>query len=201
MTLFAFRVTLFGFRVTPRVTPHPASSIAKPALFQPQSGSRLSGALRHPCNPSARLAGVVRWRRRAALGVLGLWGVVSLAQLSRLIEPPAPPPGGNLTSTLAFLKATIPSDAGYLYVEPGEFGTDTGVGQRLRYELYPRTYDDVRASMDEAAVRQLMQDEGLSFIVVPDASQYAPTSWLRLPPVWLRPIELDANRYVLATAS
>ena len=137
------------------------------------------------------------WRRRAALGVLGLWGVVSLARLSRLVEPAEAPPGQALGPALEWLKATIPRDAGYLFVEPGEFGSDTGVGQRLRYELYPRTYDDVRASADEASVRQLMRDEGLGYVVVADASQYAEGSWLRAPRDWLRRIELDADRYVL----
>lgn len=137
------------------------------------------------------------WRRRAALGVLGLWSVLSLARLSRLVEPPEAPPGQELGPALDFLKATIPREAGYLFVEPGEFGTDTGVGQRLRYQLYPRTYDDVRASLDEASVRQLMRREGLAYIVVADASQYPPTSYLRQPRDWLRRIEFDAGRYVL----
>jgi hypothetical protein len=34
-------------------------------------------------------------------------------------------------------------------------------------------------------------------VVVPDASLYAPTSWLREPREWLHRVELDANRYVL----
>ena len=137
------------------------------------------------------------WRRRAALGVLALWGVVSLARLSRLVEPPEAPPGQELGPALEFLKATIPREAGYLFVEPGEFGSDTGVGQRLRYELYPRMFDDVRASLDEASVRQLMRREGLAYIVVADAEQYPSTSYLRQPRDWLRRIELDAARYVL----
>jgi hypothetical protein len=139
----------------------------------------------------------MKWRRRAALGVLGLWGAVSLARLSRLVEPPEPPPGQELSSALEFLKATIPPEAGYLFVEPGEFGSDTGVGQRLRYELYPRRHDDVRASVDEASVRRLMRQAGLGYIVVADASQYPPTTYLRQPRDWLRRIELDARRYVL----
>ena len=141
------------------------------------------------------------WRRRAALGVFGVWGLVSLARLSRLIEPADPPPGADLAAALDFFRASIPADAGYLFVEPGPFGTDTGDGQRLRYELYPRTYDDVRASVDEADVRQLMRNQGLAFVVVPDASQYAPTSWLREPRDWLRRLELDGNRYVLAVVA
>jgi hypothetical protein len=139
------------------------------------------------------------WRRRAALGVFGAWGLVSLARLSRLIEPTQPAPGGaDLGPVLDFFKATIPADAGFLFVEPGPFGTDLGTGQRLRYELYPRSYDDVRPSLDETAVRQLMHDEALGFVAVPDASQYVPSSWLRQPRDWLERIELDANRYVLA---
>ena len=124
-------------------------------------------------------------------------GVVSLARLSRLVEPAEAPPGQALGPALEWLKATIPRDAGYLFVEPGEFGSDTGVGQRLRYELYPRIYDDVRASLDEGSVRELMRREGLDYIVVADASQYPPTSYLRQPRDWLRRIELDAGRYVL----
>jgi len=141
---------------------------------------------------------VRQWRRRAALGVLGVWGLVSLARSSRLVEPPEPPPGADMAPALDFFRASIPADAGYLFVEPGAFGTDTGAGQRLRYELYPRTYDDVRAEVDEADVHRLMRAEGLQFVVVPDASQYAPESWLRQPRDWLRRIELDADRYVLA---
>ena len=142
------------------------------------------------------------WRRRAALGVLGAWGLVSLARLSRLTEPPQQPPGHELLPALLdFFRASIPPAAGYLFVEPGEFGSDTGAGQRLRYELYPRAYDDVRVSTDEAGVRALMRTEGLGFIVVPDARQYAAESWLRAPRDWLHRIELDANRYVLAVVA
>jgi hypothetical protein len=141
------------------------------------------------------------WRRRAAFGVFGIWGLVSLARLTRLAEPPEPRPGAEAAAALDFFRTIIPTDAGYLFVEPGPFGTDTGAGQRLRYELYPRAYDDVRTSVDEAAVRQLIRAEGLSFVVVPDASQYAPDSWLRQPRDWLRRTELDANRYVLAVVA
>jgi hypothetical protein len=137
------------------------------------------------------------WRRRAALGVIGAWGLVSLARLTRLIDRPETPPGIELAPLLDFLKAHIPPTDGYLFVSPGDFGTDTGIGQRLRYELYPRPYDDVRAAVEESSVRQLMASEGLRFIVVPDARQYATTSWLRQPRDWLRRIDFDAERYVL----
>jgi hypothetical protein len=137
------------------------------------------------------------WRRRAAFGVIGAWGLVSLARLTRLVEPAETPPGAELGPMLDFLKAQIAPSDGYLFVLPGEFGTDSGVEKRLRYELYPRPYDDVRASQDEASIRQLMRSEGLRFIVVADARQYEPTFWLRQPRDWLRRIELDAQRYLL----
>lgn len=137
------------------------------------------------------------WRRRGVLGVLGLWGLLSAVRLTRLFEPPEAAPGQELVPLLEFLRAAIPNDAAYLYVLPGDFGTDTGTAPRLRYELYPRRYDDVRASVDEASVRALMQTTGLRFVVVPDASQYVATSWLRQPRDWLRRIEFDADRYLL----
>jgi hypothetical protein len=137
------------------------------------------------------------WRRRTALGVIGVWGLVSLARLTRLVEPAETPPGAELGPLLDFVRAHIAPSDGYLFVLPGEFGTDTGVEKRLRYELYPRPYDDVRASQDEASIRQLMRSERLRFIVVADARQYEPTSWLRQPRDWLKRIEFDAQRYVL----
>lgn len=137
------------------------------------------------------------WRRRTVLGVLGAWVLVSLSGASKLVAPPEAPPGPEMEPLLDFLKATIPPEDGYLFVDPGAFGTDTGIGIRLRYELYPRRYDDVRASEDEATVRQLMGSQGLRFIVVPDATQYAETSWLRQPRDWLGRIDFDTTRYVL----
>jgi hypothetical protein len=137
------------------------------------------------------------WRRRAALSALALWGLVSAARLSRLVETPEAPPGREIEPLLGFLKASIPADAAYLFVLPGEFGTDTGTGPRLRYELYPRRYDDIRATVGEASIRQLIERSGIDFVVVPDASWYTPDSWLRQSRAWLRRIELDADRYVL----
>ncbi len=143
----------------------------------------------------------MRWRRRAALGVLGVWGVVSLARVALLVGPAETPPGDELSPLLDFLRARIPPSDGYLFVLPGEFGTDTGVGPRLRYELYPRNYDDVRAAQDESSIRQLMLSAGLRFIVVPDARLYQPSSWLRQPREWLKRIDLDPNRYLLEVVS
>jgi hypothetical protein len=142
------------------------------------------------------------WRRRLGLGVLALWLVISVARLTRLAEPPEPPPGPEATpAVLDFFRATIPRGAGYLFVLPGEFGSDTGLGPRLRYELYPRQYDDVRASQDEGFVHELMAREGLRYIVVPDASAYPSDHWLRSARSWLRRVDLDANRYVLEVVS
>jgi hypothetical protein len=188
VTLFPPGVTLLPRHVTLRVTLPAACCPASPYLS-------------NDTVVCVKLASVSLWRRRAALGLLGLWGVVSLARLSRLVGPAEPPPGAELASALDFFRASIPADAGYLFVEPGAFGTDPGDGQRLRYELYPRRYDDVRAAVDEAEVRQLMRAEGLGYVVVPDASPYAPTSWLRQPRDWLRREELDANRYVLVVVA
>ena len=130
--------------------------------------------------------------------VLGVWALASLLHLARvLIGPLDAPPGQDLGSYLRFAEQVIPRDAGYLYVQPGEFGTDTGDGPRLRYELYPRRYDDVRASEDEASVRDLLRREGLGYVVVPDASAYPPTHWVRQARDWLRRVELDERRYVL----
>jgi hypothetical protein len=140
----------------------------------------------------------MRMRGLAAVLVLVLWALMSLAHFSRvLLGPPAPPPGQDLGALLGFAEQTIPLDAGYLYVQPGEFGSDSGDGPRLRYELYPRRYDDVRAAEDEASVRDLLRREDLSYIVVPDASAYPPTHWVRQPRDWLRRVDLDGQRYVL----
>ena len=124
-----------------------------------------------------------------------------MARLTRLIEPPEARPGQELVQILDFFKANMPNDAGYLYVLPGELGADTGTGPRLRYELYPRRYDDIRASVDEASIRELIQTTSVRFIVVPDASQYLATFWLRQPRDWLRRIDFDANRYLLEVVS
>jgi hypothetical protein len=139
--------------------------------------------------------------RRGVLGVVGVWGVVAVARLTRLIEPPEAAPGQDVAPLLDFLRAHMPNTAGYLYVLPGEFGSDTGTGPRLRYELAPRRYDDIRASVDEARIRDLMRTTSLQFIVVPDASQYPATSWLRQPRDWLRRTDFDASRYLLEIVS
>ena len=128
------------------------------------------------------------WRRYVALGVLVLWLGVALFRVTKLVEPAEQPPGAELTpAVLETVKADIPSDAGYLYVLPGEFGDDTGTGPRLRYELFPRKYDDVRASLDEASVRAIMRRENLRYVVVPDPGMYPADHWLRARRDWLTP--------------
>jgi hypothetical protein len=149
--------------------------------------------------PQRRLRpAVVMPRRRLAIGLLGGWALLSLARLSRLVEPAPAPPGQDIAATFDFYRAHIPSDAGYLFVLPGAFGQDTGTGPRLRYELYPRRYDDIRAAQDAQSVRQLMQQEQLRYIVVPDASAYLPDHWLRQPQDWLERTDFAPNQYLLA---
>lgn len=138
------------------------------------------------------------WRRRGALGLLAVGGGLSLVRAARLIAPTGPRPGSELEPFLDFFRQTIPASAGYLYVLPTAFGSDTGAAQRLRYELYPRRYDKLRTDADAAAARVLMTTEGLAYVVVPDARLYAETSWLRQPPEWLSPIRLDTHTYVLS---
>ena len=47
------------------------------------------------------------------------------------------------------------------------------------------------------AYQRLMRSRNLSYVVVPDAAQYAADSWLRAPRDWLRRIDFAANQYVL----
>ena len=56
----------------------------------------------------------------------------------------------------------------------------------------------MRASEGETAIRQRIYTSGSAFIVVPDATQYRPDSWLRQPRDWLARINFDADSYVLA---
>jgi hypothetical protein len=162
--------------------------------------------MRKPPGPGVatqvRLAQPVTRRQLGAAVVLGLWALISLVHLVRVLAGPSDaPPGQGLDAFTAFAERTIPPEAGYLYVQPGEFGTDTGDGPRLRYELWPRRYDDVRASEDEANVRDLLRREGLDYVVVPDASAYPPTHWVRQPRDWLRRVDLDGQQYILAVTS
>lgn len=140
------------------------------------------------------------WRRRIAFSLLGLWLAVSLVRVTRLVEPAEAPPGQDVAFQFDTFRQTIPSSAGYLFVLPGVFGTDTGLGPRLRYELYPRTYDDIRAAQSEGEARAWMTSRGLRYVVVPDASQYASDHWLRRTPAWLRRVPAlnqDDTHYVL----
>ena len=102
---------------------------------------------------------------------------------------------------LEFFRSTIPVTAGYMFVLPGPFGTDTGIGPRLRYELYPRRYAELRFSTGESAIRQRMTDDDLAYVVVPALDQYPTTSWLREGRSWLQRIDFDVNTCVLAAVS
>lgn len=146
--------------------------------------------------PGARLA-VVRWRRRGVVCLLALGGGLSLVRAARLLEPAGPRPGAEIERLLPFMRSAIPERDGYLYVLPTAFGSDTGTAPRLRYELFPRRYEDVRTDVDAAAARALMASEGLSYVVVPDARQYPEGSWVRQPPDWLQAIAFDATSYLL----
>ena len=63
---------------------------------------------------------------------------------------------------------------------------------RLRYELFPRTDDNARIDDGETNVRALMRNRGIPYIVVPDASAYPPTLWLRQERSWFHRVQLDA---------
>jgi hypothetical protein len=137
------------------------------------------------------------WRTLAAVAVLGVWALVSVGQLSRLSEPAPVSPGAVVVPSLGFFRAQVPDDAAYLYVLSGDNGSDTGAGLRLRYELFPRFYENARVSDDEASVRTLMRNRGIRYIVVPYASAYPPTLWLRQERPWFRRVQLDRGDYVL----
>jgi hypothetical protein len=141
------------------------------------------------------------WRQRLGLIVLGFWVLVCVARLTRLVEPAETPPGEEAAPLFGFFKQQIPESAGYLFILPSEFGSDTGLGPRLRYELYPRTYDDIRGSQDEQTVRDLMRRENLRYVVVTDATLYPQTHWVRQPRDWLKRANFDADRYVLEVVS
>ncbi len=136
-------------------------------------------------------------RRGLILATLVAWAVVGSARLSQLVAPPRAPVGSEADAILPFAREVIPQDAAYLYLEPNAFGSETGIGPRLRYELYPRRYDDLSGPTDEATVRALARQDGAAYVVVPDASLYPPDSFLRQSRPWFRRVSLDATRYVL----
>src|SRR5688500_11362980 len=94
------------------------------------------------------------WRQHVALVALGVWVLVSLARLTRLVEPPEVPTGEGVAAFVPFAPETIPEHALYLCVQPVAFGAGSGIGPGLRDELYARPYEDLRAAEEEAAARQ-----------------------------------------------
>ena len=135
--------------------------------------------------------------RGLAIGVLVLWAGLCLARLSLLVAPAPPAPGEypGLERFLAFTEAVIPPDAGYLHVGPA--GLDTGIGPRLRYELYPRVYTGLPDEAGEAAAQTVIRAEGLRYVVVAQARSYPAQSWLRQERPWFRRLSLDEDDYLL----
>lgn len=139
------------------------------------------------------------WRRFAALGVLALWGTVSLARLTLVAADPNDRIGTDVEPFLDFARAVIPPDGAYLYLDPVEFAVDRGEGPRLRYELYPRRYWDTNALSSPDAVRQLMERQGRNYIVVPAARTYYAYHWVHSPLPWTRRIELPGQGFILVS--
>ncbi len=131
------------------------------------------------------------------LATVVVWVVLGGARVTRLPGPPETPVGERAAGIVPFAREVIPQDAAYLYVEPDASAPQSGLGPRLRYELYPRGYDDLAGSMDEEAVRRLARQNGARFIVVPDAGLYPAGSFLREARPWFRRVALDDSRYVL----
>lgn len=142
------------------------------------------------------------FRQHGRLGfVLALWALLALARLSWLVAPPDPRPASSADQFITFAQMVIPSGAAYLYVQPGTFGEDTDVEPRLRYDLYPRVFDDVRLDQGQDAVRALAASESARYIVVPNAADYPADSWLRQDEPWFTRVSLDPARYVLVLTS
>lgn len=137
------------------------------------------------------------WRRRAGLGVLLLWIVVSLARLSLLLESPGEPIGEGVEPFLPFAREVLPPDARYLFVDPTHYGGDPGLGPRLRYELLPRYLEsvDALASLDE--VRAVMERANLQYVVVPARQHFPRGHWLRSDQPEFERIRLDSEREIL----
>ncbi len=140
-------------------------------------------------------------RRSALVLFVVAWSALSLVRLSRLVEPAEVPIGEIVRPFIPFALEVVPEGAAYVYVEPRAYGGETGVGPRLRYELYPRRYDDLSGLPDEASVRLLARRNGAQYIVVPDAALYPADYFLLQPRPWFRRVALDARRFVLVVDS
>lgn len=114
------------------------------------------------------------------------WVALALLRLSALVEQPDAPPGKEIEPFLPAALAALPPDAKYLHPEPIRGVVDTGVAPRLRYELWPRDYENSGPTKDEREVRQEALQDGRSFLVVPNLSAYEEKHWIRQPRPWFR---------------
>lgn len=135
-------------------------------------------------------------RRGLAVGVLALWTVVAMARLTELVERPAPPPGEPVEPFVAFARAAIPPDQGYLFLD-SDIRREEGHSPRLRYELYPRPYEDLFYDLRVGDVRAWLSQNGLRYVVVPDATLYPPDHWVWTDESWYHRLALDRQRFIL----
>jgi hypothetical protein len=136
--------------------------------------------------------------RGLAIGVLALWAGLCLARLSLLVAPTPPAPGAypGLGRFLAVAEAVIPPDAAYLHVLPPA-DADTGIGPRLRYELYPRLYTGLPEAAGEAAAQALVRAQGLRYVVVAQPASYPPQAWQRQDRPWFRRLAVGQDGSIL----
>lgn len=133
----------------------------------------------------------------AALALVAVWGVLGAARLSRLVGPPSPPPGQSYLPFIRFAEGLVPPAASYLYAQPTEFGGDTGVEPRIRYELFPRRYDDIRPHVTAEEALALVRREGAAFVLVPQADLFASGHWVRGQLPWFTRDVYRPSQYVL----
>lgn len=141
------------------------------------------------------------WRRRAGVGVLSLWLLVSVARLSVLLDSPGEPIGAGVEPFLPFARETLPLDARYLFVDPTQYGGDPGLGPRLRYELLPRYFENVDALASLEEVRAVMERANLQYVVVPARQHFPRGHWLRSDQPGFERIRLDSEREILRVRS
>ncbi|MBI4494443.1 MAG: hypothetical protein HY690_16800 [Chloroflexi bacterium] len=143
-------------------------------------------------------------RASAAVAVVLLVVLYSLtrgvAALGSVVSPSA---GSGATSEsgraatfdsfVAFVQTQVPSTVAYLYQEPW----GAGRAHRLRYELYPRRYEELPSEAPEAEVRAFVRTRGIGYILVLDSSLYATGSWALEARPWFQRVELSPTSFVL----